>query len=131
VGTHRDKAQERIKIEAAQGADMATRTQVTLRKEGLGCQRETNGKRRCQERERRARRIKPDDPRRGQGQFKGRPHELATETGEEAERLHTVAALGHVRGQPTVEIAVAEAGNFLQERYAQAGLQVAPEAQEP
>jgi len=48
VGTHRDKAQERIKIEAAQGADMATRTQVTLRKEGLGCQWETNGKHRCQ-----------------------------------------------------------------------------------
>ena len=48
VGTYRDKAQEGIKIEAAQGADMAARTQVTLRKEGLGCQRETNGKRRCQ-----------------------------------------------------------------------------------
>ena len=48
VGPHRDKAQERIKIEAAQSADMATRTQVTLRKEGLGCQRETNGKHRCQ-----------------------------------------------------------------------------------
>ena len=42
-----------------------------------------------------------------------------------------MAALGHVRGQPTLEIAVAEAGNFLQERYAQAGLQVAPEAPQP
>ena len=94
-------------------------------------QRETNGKRRCQERERRARRIKPDDPHRGQGQLEDRPHELSAETGEEAERLHAVAALGHIRGQPTLEIPVAEAGNFLQERHAQAGLEVAPEAQQP
>ena len=59
MGTHRDKAQERIEIEAAQGADMAADAQVTLRKEGLCCQRETNGKHRCQDCTRRTRRIEP------------------------------------------------------------------------
>ena len=91
---------------------MAAGTQVALRQKGLGCQREPHGKRRYQERERRARRIKPDNPHRGEGQSEGRPHELSAKTGEKAEHLHIMAALGHVRGQPTLEIAIAEAGIF-------------------
>ena len=50
---------------------------------------------------------------------------------QEAERLHAVATLGHVGGQPTLEIPVAETRNLLQERHAQARLQMTPEAQHP
>ena len=128
VGTHRDKAQERIEIEAAQGAGVAADAQVALREEGLCDQRQTDGERRCQDRERRARRIEPGNPHGRQGKLEDRPQELPAEVRQEPERLKAVAALGHVRGQPALEVPVVEAGNLLQERHAQARLEVPPEA---
>jgi hypothetical protein len=47
VGAHRDKAQERIEIEAAQGARVVADAKVVLREEGLCEEREADGNRRC------------------------------------------------------------------------------------
>src|SRR5439155_5112499 len=74
-------------------------------------------------------RIEPGDSQRGQGKLEAQPQKLSPEFRQEAERVDEVAALGHVRSETAVKVAVAEAGDLFEKRHAQAGLEPPPEAQ--
>ena len=128
VGAHRDKAQERIEIEAAKGARVVADAKVVLREEGLCEEREAYGNRCCQDCARRACRIEPGNPHGRQRKLENRPQELSAEAWKEPEGLKAVTALGHIRDQPTLEVPVVETGELLQECPAEADLEVPPEA---
>ena len=129
MGPHRDQPEEGVEVEAAQGAHMAADAEVPLLEEGLGQQRHANRERGCQPGERRTRRIEPGDPHRRQDELEGGAQELSAQVGQEPQRMGGVAALGHVRRQPALEVAIAEAGDLGEERQAQTRLEVSPEAQ--
>ena len=130
MGPHRDQPEERVEIEAAQGAHMAADAEVTLLEEGLSQQWQAQQESGGQCGERCACPIEPGDPHRRQDELEGGAQELSAKVWQEPQRMGGVAALGHVRGQPALEVAIAEAGDFGEERQAQARLQVSSEAQQ-
>ena len=109
---------------------MAADAEVALLEEGLGQQRQADRERRGQHGERRARRIEPGDADRGQDELEGGAQELSAQVGQEPQRVDGVAALGHVRGESALEVAIAEAGDLREERQAQTRLEVSSEAQQ-
>ena len=119
MGPHRHQPEERVEIEAAQGAHMAADAEVPCLEEGLGQQRHAHGQRGAQPGERRARRIEPGDPDRRQDELAGGAQELSAEVWQEPQRMGGMAALGHVRGESALEIAIAEARDDVAAFYAQ------------
>ena len=69
MGAHRDQAEEGVEVETAQRADMGADAEVALREEGLGSERQANGQRCGQHRQRGAGRIEPGDARRRQDEL--------------------------------------------------------------
>ena len=125
-----NQSEQRVEVIATQSAGVGADAQVALHHHRLhrqGQRQRNHGRR---DREGRAARIEPDDARRGQRQLEGAAQKLASEIGQAADAVDHVAALGHVRLQPALEVAVAEARDLFQKSPPQPRFQMPPQAQQ-
>ena len=109
VGADREEPEERVEVEARQGAGVVAHPQVPLLEPRQQHERHADRQRRGDGDDRQAPRIEPDDAGQGEEQLAGGAHEPLAEVGHQAEAVDAVAALGHVGGQAALEVAVAEA----------------------
>ena len=130
VGADRHQAQEGIQVETAQRADVGAHPEVALGQEGLGGEWDANGQRGSEYRQWGAGRIEPGNARRGQDELATHQEQLSTQLWQEPYAVQAVAALGHIRGEAAVEVAVAEPWDLLQKRHAEADFELAPGAQD-
>ena len=107
---------------------MRMQTQISLREQAVHGQRQPQRTRRGKHRQERMVGIEPHQSCGGQQQFGGHVDDLAAEPWQQAQTMHTVAALGHVRSRAALEVAIAETRNFFQEGDAQPSFEASPQA---
>ena len=130
VGADGHQAKEGIEVETAQRADVGAYPEVALGQEGLGGEWNTNGQRCSKYRQWGAGWIEPGNARRGQDEFTAHQEKLPTQLWQEPYAVQAVAALGHIRGEAAVEVAVAKSRDLRQKRHAEAHFELAPGAQD-
>ncbi len=128
VGAQRGQAQQGVQVEVAQGAGVGAQAQVALLDERAGEEGQADKEGGAQQGEGGAERVEPDDAQQGEQQLEAGAQQAHPQPGQEAQRAQVVGALGHVGGQAAAEIAVAQAGDLVEEGHAQAGLQAAAHA---
>ncbi|HBL29853.1 MAG TPA: hypothetical protein DD490_23700, partial [Acidobacteria bacterium] len=129
MGTDGKQAEQGVEIEPGEGARVAARAQVLLHHPRQQQERSADRQHPCKEHQRRAARIEPEDPGEGARQLAHRAHAPLPQIGHLAQAVDVVAAIRHVGGEPALKIAVAEERDLAQEGHAQAGFEMAPEAQ--
>ncbi len=131
VAADRHEPEQRVEIEPAERSRVRAHAQVTLTEQRLRAEWQRHRHDREEDGEGRARQVEPGDSNDRQRETERGVERLARDLGQLADLVQAVRALGHVGGQPTLEVAVGQARDLAQERDAQAQLELPADAQDP
>src|SRR5689334_396422 len=106
---------------------MAPHPEIALGEKGLRSERKRDGDERERQRRWGTCRIEPHDAGGGERQFEHIPDELSCRERHHTQAMDGMAAIGHVRCRPAVDVAIVEVWKLPEKRYPQSGFELSPE----